>query len=156
MTFEMSFLKTTKVTKTTIRINKTICSFRMLSLQLSDAGFLAAIPLSDFAWLIELMLHLLVLTWEPCRDILVLSVCVGSPSQDTWSNRQRSLAWYCVYSCNCWCVGFVLTPRPHGYRVIMLATGLISSHPPNTNTQTQTMLRPNSIVSFTAHSSEVP
>lgn len=69
-----------------------------LSPQLSDAGPLAAIPLGDFPWLIELMLHLLVLTWEPCSDILVLSDSVGSPSQDTHSIRQRGLAWF-IFLC---------------------------------------------------------
>lgn len=67
-----------------------------LPLQLLDAGALAAIPLGDSPWLIELMLHLLVLTWEPCSDILVLSVSVGSLSQDTRSNRQHGLACVCV------------------------------------------------------------
>lgn len=66
-----------------------------------DAGALAAIPLGDSPWLIELMLHLLVLTWEPCSDILVLSVSVESPSQDTRSNRQRGLAWPGVCVCVC-------------------------------------------------------
>lgn len=68
---------------------------------------LAAIPLGDFPWLIELMLHLLVLTWEPCSDILVLSVSVGSPSQDTRSNRQCGLAWrvcVCMRANVCVCV----------------------------------------------------
>lgn len=52
------------------------------------------------------MLHLLVLTREPCSDILVLSVSVGSASQDTRSNRQCGLAWpgVCISGSVCMCV----------------------------------------------------
>lgn len=63
---------------------------------------LPAIPLGDFLWLIELMLHLLVLTQEACSDILLLSVSVGPPSF-TLTNRRRGLA--CISASVSQCFG---------------------------------------------------